>query len=171
LLLLLSALIVAGAVAWAGLRVSRSLSRCHDAGDKSLQLMALFAPGLEAAAENPRALLVWQPLAAAARALCPADFARLDQVSGGPFPFSSARVQAAHDRWTADWLAWERTHDAEFKLKALMLQQELGDAAATLHGRARLEAIEREKLDRYQRRYEDYTRAARAIQALLPPKT
>ena len=28
-------------------------------------------------------------------------------------------MQAAHAQWTADWLAWERTHDAEYKLKAV----------------------------------------------------
>lgn len=167
---ILSALIVAGAVAWTGWRVARQVAARRDANDRPLQLMALFAPGLSAAADDPRALLTWQPLAAGARKLYPSDFAALDLASGAQFPFSVDRIQSAHNRWTTDWLAFERSHDGEFKLKALMLQQELGDAAATPHGRARLEAIERERLDRYQRRYEEYTRVARALQALLPPK-
>ena len=33
--------------------------------------------------------------------------------------------------------------------------------------RARLDAVEREKLDLYQRRYTDYVRVAKALQALL----
>ena len=33
--------------------------------------------------------------------------------------------------------------------------------------RARLDALEREKLDRYQHRYEDYIRVAKKLQALV----
>ena len=47
-----------------------------------------------------------------------------------------------------------------------MLQEELaagGDAAV---GRARAEALEREKLALYQRRYEEYTRVAKALQTM-----
>jgi hypothetical protein len=33
--------------------------------------------------------------------------------------------------------------------------------------RARIEAIEREKLDLYQRRYEEYVRVAKALQMLI----
>jgi hypothetical protein len=33
--------------------------------------------------------------------------------------------------------------------------------------RARLEAVEQEKLDLYQRRYQDYVRVAKALQALI----
>ena len=166
---ILSALVVAGAVAWAGWRVARQLA-ANGQAEIPLRMMGLFAPGMAAAADDPRVLLTWQPLAIAARKLSPSAFAVLDQVYGVTFPFSVERIQAAHDRWTTDWLAWERTHDAEFKLRALALQQELGDAAATVHGRARLEAIEREKLDRYQRRYEEYTRVSRGLQALLPAR-
>ena len=34
---------------------------------------------------------------------------------------------------------------------------------------ARLDAIEREKLETYQRRYEEYIRVARALQAFIAP--
>jgi hypothetical protein len=34
--------------------------------------------------------------------------------------------------------------------------------------RAKLDAVEREKLDSYQRRYEEYVRIAKALQALTP---
>jgi hypothetical protein len=133
-----------------------------------LQLLTLFGPAIAAAANDPRALLTWQPVALTARDLFPSAFSALDRAHGARFPFSVDQIQAAHSRWTADWLAWERAHDAEFKLRALMLAHELGDEIASTHGRARADAIEREKLDLYQRRYEEYSRVARALQALLP---
>jgi hypothetical protein len=74
-------------------------------------------------------------------------------------------IQAAHAQWTADWLAWERAHDAEYKLKAAAAEADLA-AANTPVARARLEATEREKLELYQRRYQEYVRVAKALQAL-----
>ena len=64
------------------------------------------------------------------------------------FPFTPDQVQAAHAQWTADWLAWERAHDAEYKLKAAAAEQELA-AAGRIAGRcaAGSTPIEREKLD------------------------
>jgi hypothetical protein len=44
--------------------------------------------------------------------------------------------------------------------------QESGGAPAA---RARLEAIEREKLELYQRRYQDYVQVAKALQGLIAP--
>src|SRR5688500_4401278 len=85
---------------------------------RHLQIVALFAPGMAAVAEDPRALLVWQPLAATARALFPEDFAAIDRAAGAMFPFTREQVEAAHARWSTEWLAWEQTHDAECKLKA-----------------------------------------------------
>ena len=67
-----------------------------------------------------------------------------------------------------EWLAWERTHDAECKLRVATVEHELGEAIDTPFGRARLAAVDRDKLDRYQRRYEEYTRTAKALQALVP---
>ncbi len=85
---------------------------------------------------------------------------------GIAFPFGSERIQAAHAQWTADWLAWERTHDAEYKLKAAAVEEELARSEGSPLVRARLDAIEREKLERYQRRYEEYVRIGKALQAL-----
>jgi len=169
-LLILSALIVAGAVAFAGLRIAAELSAVR--GDatrtRSLQLIAMLTPGCAAAATDPRALLVWQPMAVTARRMFPAEFASIDAAAGAPFPFSVDQLQAAHDRWTSEWLAWERKHDAEFKLKATAAEAELLASGGTPLMRARLEAVEREKLELYQRRYEEYVRTAKALHALIP---
>ena len=167
LLSILSALIVAAAIAWAGGRIARELAARGGDRDQTARLLALLAPGIAAAAEDPRALLTWQPLATTARKLYPKEFAALDQASGTTFPFSADVIERAHSRWTADWLAWERTHDGDCKLKAATVEHELGDAVDSAYGRARLDAVEREKLDRYQQRYEEYTRVGKGLQALI----
>lgn len=164
---ILCALIVASAVAWAGWTVAHQVAGRQREGDRRISLLALFAPGKAAAAEDPRALLIWQPLAITARALYPEDFAALDRASGAAFPFSPDHCQDAHSTWTTEWLSWERNHDGEFKLRAALLAQELGAGSGTPEGRARLDALERERLDSYQRRYEEYQRVARGLQALL----
>lgn len=166
-MLSISALVVAAAVAWAGWRIAREIAAGRQARPALERLLAVFAPGIAAAAADPRALLAWQPLAATARRLFPDEFAALDKASGGTFPFSAEQLQAAHARWTADWLAWERAHDADYKLKITTLEHDLGDVLNSPYGRARLDAVEREKLDRYQQRYEEYTRTARGLQALV----
>jgi hypothetical protein len=171
--LLLSALIVAAAVLAAafliGARVSAAAASDHEAARRvrRLQLMALFAPGIAAASDDPRAILAWQPLAAAARALFPDDFAELDRAAGAAFPFSDAQIQAAHARWSAEWLAWECAHDAEYKLKAAGVEEQLKASGGSAVLRAQLENVEREKLERYQRRYEEYTRVSRALKEFM----
>jgi hypothetical protein len=169
MLLVLSALIVAGVVAWACLQIARELkdTREQAARERALQILTAFVPAVGAARTDPRALLLWQPLARTARQLFPDEFAALDRASGATFPFSDEIVQAAHARWTADWLAWEGTHDAEFKLKAATLDDELAASGGSQVVRARLDAVEREKLDRYQRRYEEYIRVSKALQAVM----
>jgi len=167
---LIAALIVAGAVAWGALQIAGAVRASRvDAGrgEQVTALLALFAPALAATQQDPRAFLVWQPIAKAARQLFPDEFNRLDRVMGSTFPFSSERIEAAHAQWTADWLAWELAHDTEFKLKAAVAAQELTAQAAGGVGRARIDAIEREKLDLYQRRYAEYVRTAKALQALI----
>jgi hypothetical protein len=168
--LLLSALIVAAAVVWAGWRVGVEFraSRGGGASDERLTaLLALFAPALVSTQRDPRAFLVWQPIARAARQLFPGEFARLDAAAGSTFPFSKDQIEAAHGQWTADWLAWELAHDTEYKLKTAVAERELSTEREGGIGRARLDAIEREKLDLYQRRYTEYVRTAKALQALL----
>jgi hypothetical protein len=167
LLPLLSAIIVAAAVLWAGQRIAGALQRPGRDNGQSVTLLTVFAPAVAAAVSDPRAVLAWQPLAAAARTLYPKEFADLDRAFGSTFPFSTDAIERAHARWTADWLAWERRHDADFKLKAATVEHELGGEVNSLFGRARLDAVEREKLDLYQQHYEEYTRIAKGLQALI----
>jgi len=168
MLVFFSAVIVSAAIAWVGLGIIRELAAARDARarDRVAQLLLVFAPGLAAAAEDSRALLIWQPLAAMARQMFPADFDALDRASGARFPFSPEQIEAAHARWSADWLGWEGTHDTEYKLKAAALEAELSASGPSALGKARLDAVEREKLDKYQRRYEEYARVSRALRAL-----
>jgi len=163
-----SAVIVGAAVLWAARRIARelTLTRQESARVRNVQLLQTFAPALAAAQADPRSLLTWQPLAATARRLLPEDFAALDRAAGRTFPFTDEDIQAAHARWTAEWLSWERAHDAEFKLKAAAAEHDLGASGGSPVMRAKVDAIEREKLDAYQRRYEEYVRLAKALQAL-----
>jgi hypothetical protein len=169
MLALLSALIVATVVGWGATRIVAELkaSRSDRARERMLDLLQAFASASSAAAADPKAVLVWEPLARVARKILPEDFAQLDRASGSTFPFGSDRIQAAHAQWTADWLAWERIHDSTYKLKAAAIEEELVKGEGTLLLRARLDALEREKLDLYQRRYEEYVRVAKALHALV----
>jgi hypothetical protein len=171
--MLVIAIFVLAAVAyWSAQQIVADLkaTRVEAARARAAAMLQLFGPALSETARDPRALLVWYPLAKLARATDPDVFATLDRAAEGTFPFRQEQVQTAHAQWTADWLAWERRHDAEYKLKAAALEQELGldvgTAGASPILRARLDAIEREKLDTYQRRYQEYAQVAKALQAL-----
>ena len=65
-------------------------------------------------------------------------------------------------------MSWERQHDLDYKQRASTAEAELTRAgetdAATV--RARLAAIDQEKLQTYQERYEEYVRVGKAIAAL-----
>src|SRR5437762_6511849 len=98
MVVLICALIVSAAIVWAGRQIA-------DAGrtpptdvtaERALRLLELFAPALVGAARDVREILVWQPLAMAARRMFPDDFASLDRASGATFPFGSEQLQAAH---------------------------------------------------------------------------
>jgi hypothetical protein len=172
---------VTALAAWLGgrARAASDLARRDAAGSRRLQILALFGPAIGQAATDPRAFVTWAPIAATARTLFPDDCAEIDRAFGGRFPFSDDDIERAHGRWTADWLAWERTHDGVYKLKAAEALAALtaatarsslgpsdeGQAACAL-ARARVDDVERDKLDLYQRRYEEYVRTAKAIQAL-----
>jgi hypothetical protein len=166
--ILIAALALAGVAVFFGQQIVREVRAARDeaARGRALALLQMFTSGQAAAQTDPRALLVWQPLAKAARELFPRDFASLDVAAGATFPFTTDQLQSAHDQWTADWLAWERSHDAEYKLKAAVAEQELTEAGGSALARSRLEAVEREKLETYQRRYQEYVRIAKALQAL-----
>ena len=176
-LIFIASLVVAGiaaaAIRWAAERIAGELRAARDeaARGRAIVLLQMFTPAVAAAEADPRALLVWQPIARAARQIFPEEFATLDRAAGATFPFTSERLQAAHAQWTADWLAWERAHDHDYKLKAAVIEheagQEMGAHSASPVLRAKLEAVEREKLDLYQRHYQDYVRVAKALHALV----
>ena len=170
-MLLAAAVVVAAALWWAAREVAGELRAGRDdaARARTLALLDLFAPALRQAQDDPRALLGWQPCAKIARQLFPAECAAIDRAAGGPFPFTPEEIQAAHARWTTEWLAWERAHDASYKLKAAAVEQEIAAVGASAALRGRLDAIEQEKLDLYQRRYSEYVRIAKALQALVTP--
>jgi hypothetical protein len=160
----LAAIIVATAiVVTVGQIVTEMRARREDTRRaRALSILALFGPAIAAVQEDPKALLVWQPLAATIRRLLPEECASLDAAAGSAFPFSAEIMSSAHARWTTDWLAWERAHDATYKMKTAVAEQDVDSP----DGRARLDALEREKLDLYQRRYEEYVRVAKALQKL-----
>ena len=167
-MILMSAFIVAAAIAWAALQIVGELRAARaGTGERVATLLTLFAPALTETQHDPRAFLVWQPIAKAARQLFPDEFAALDRATGGTFPFPAERIDAAHSQWTADWLAWELAHDTEYKLKAAVAEHELAAQGGSGIARARLDAVEREKLELYQRRYANYVRTAKALQALM----
>src|SRR5688500_932199 len=109
-MVLLAALIVAAAVIAAAYQIVTAVQspRPDVARGRALELLVLFAPATAAAAADPSAILIWQPLARMARQMFPEEFAELDSAAGGAFPFSQDRLQSAHAQWTADWLGWER---------------------------------------------------------------
>lgn len=141
--------------------------RRRDAAIQSL--LSIFGPAQAAAQLDARLLLVWQPLAESSRKLFPDAFAALDRATGRRFPFDKDAIERAHAKWTADWLAWEKTHDEEYRLKAAAVEQEItratGESAAL--AKARLDRVQHEKIERYQQRYEEYIRTAKALQALI----
>jgi hypothetical protein len=173
-LIVAATLAIAAVIYWVAHQILAEIKAAREeaARTRALSLLQLSAPGIGASAHDPKALLVWQPLARTARQLFPAELATLDGAAGGTFPFTKEQLQTAHAEWTAEWLAWERAHDAEYKLKAAAVDHELAAAGATSATaspmlRARLDAIEREKLDLYQRRYQEYVHVAKALQALV----
>jgi hypothetical protein len=173
MLFLIGFFVVAVAVWWGTIQIARELRAAKEEASRTraLDLLGLLSPAIGAAQSNPKSVLAWQPVANIARQLFPAELALLDRAAGGVFPLSKAQLEAAHAQWTTDWLAWEQSHDAEYKLKATVVEQELMHVESASGGssiiRARLEAVEREKLEKYQRRYSEYVRVAKALQALI----
>lgn len=157
-------LLVGAALAYALWRIGDELRRERREAVVR-QLLKTFAPA--AAQQDPKQMVVWHPLAQTARKLFPDAFRELDTAAGGAFPFTREQLKAAHAKWTADWLAWERAHDAEYSLNAAQVQDEIdrahGQASPLL--RTRLAAVEQQKLERYQQRYEEYIKTAKALAA------
>ena len=162
-MLALAVLIVAVTVAVVGALVVAARRR-HRRDDQLLALVAMFGPVVERARHDPRVLLTWYPTAEGLRQAFPDVFDVLGQGQRG-YPFSPADLEAAHAKWTADWLDWERSHDAEYREKSLVLEtslQHATDETATALN-ARVSALEREKLGDYQRRYEEYVKVSRGL--------
>lgn len=158
---------VAAAIAYGAVLLSKALGgRRRDA--QMLELLAIFGPARERAHADPRVLLAWYPVASAARRAFPVAFAIMEYGVEARFPFGPADLEAAHARWSTDWLDWERRQDADHRARREAVEAELeratDETAPAL--RARLEALEREKLEQYQRRYEEYVRVSRALKEL-----
>ena len=134
------------------------------------RLLQVFGEAAVAVQHDPKQLLVWYPIAQNSRKLFPEAFAELDRVSGSRFPFTKEDAQNAHARCSSDWLAWERAHDADFSLRSAQLEDEIARAGGPPSPllRTRLAALEQQKLESYQQRYEDYIKTAKALAALEP---
>jgi hypothetical protein len=160
-----------GAIVWGATRVVAALGEItkQTAQARPLELLTLFAPAVVQAAADPRAIIAWHPIVATARTLYPDDFAALDRAAGVRFPFHDEQIHNAHARWTAEWLAWEYAHDGTYKLKSAQAEADLQASGGAALARARLDAIEREKLELYQVRYEQYVKVAKALMALTSP--
>ena len=130
-----------------------------------LELLATFGPVAERARSDPHVLLAWYPTAEAARRTFPEAFATIDRNGTDRFPFGALQLETAHARWTTDWLEWERDHDAEYRQKSEAIEAEIEGSAGTASqaARARLDSVERDKLERYQRRYAEYVQTSRAL--------
>ena len=166
-LLVVVATIVAAGAAIAGVveRARRDGRRQH----RERLIAALLTSIAPAAARaDPRELCGWQRVAVSARAFFPDVVAEIESRTGERFPFPRETVEEAHARWTAEWLAWERRHDADFRQRSSALEAEL-DAAGEIGspaGRARMAALDDEKLQAYQHRYEEYVRIGNGLAAL-----
>ncbi|MCE2543674.1 MAG: hypothetical protein J4F30_09630 [Acidobacteria bacterium] len=167
ILIAASLLLAASLLAVAGTRLLVEMRRQRL--EQAMQnLLATLGPALAAGRADPEALVAWAAVARTARGAFPEASARLDEAAGGRFPFSNDLIEAAHARWTADWLAWERQHDVEYKERTAAAEQAL-DAAPRDEAAAcqlRLAAINQEKLQTYQERYEHYVRVGKAIGAI-----
>lgn len=164
--------LIATAAALVGAVALRRLAATVERQRHELQvqnLLMMFGPAIAAVHAEPTRLLAWYPLAQKSRTLFPDAFVELDKAFGGRFPFSKDQVQAAHARCSSDWLAWERSHDAEFALKAAQVEDEIARAGGPPSPllRTRLAALEQQKLERYQQRYEEYIKTAKALASFV----
>ena len=88
---LAAAFIVAAAIVAAAYLVAAELRAAREqvSRGRALTILQAFASGIEAARADPRALLVWQPLAQAVRTLFPDECASLDAAAVQRWPIAS----------------------------------------------------------------------------------
>lgn len=141
--------------------------RRHQHREQQIALL-IAGVGPAVARADGRELLGWRHVAGTLRDLLPEAVREIERRTGAPFPFPPEVVEDAHARWTADWLAWERAHDIRFRQRTSALEAELRESGelGTAAGQARLAALDDEKLQDYQRRYEEYVRVGRELAAL-----
>ena len=139
-----------------------------------LGLLATFVPVVKQARSDPSVLLACYPTLTAARKCFPEAFSRLEGDGSEGFPFGRADIEIMHERWTAEWLEWEQTHESNCQRKIAAidatLKGEVSEAKAVLL-RTELQAVEQEKLDSYQRRYAEYVGISRALERLTESPT
>ena len=145
--------------------LQRELKRQHRE-----RLAAMFVTGLVpvVARSDPQELIAWSGAIGMARAMYPEIVENLDAASGGQFPFTSELIEKAHSKWTTEWLSWERKHDTEFKERTREVLAHSGSFGDSMSqgDRAKLDSIEDDKLQSYQRKYEEYIRIGNALSAL-----
>ena len=146
-------------------RARRDRRRRHR---EQLIAVLLTSIGPAVARADGRELLGWRRVAGTLRDLLPEAVRTIERRTGQPFPFAREVVEDAHARWTADWLAWERAHDIRFRQRGSALEAELQKSgeSGTASGQARLAALDDEKLQDYQRRYEEYVRVGKELAIL-----
>lgn len=145
--------------------------RKHQRQEILMQLFRMFSVPITQAQADPKVLARWSELSVQMRGLFPDIFRKVEASSGVPFPFSFELIESAHAKWTSDWLAWERKHDLEYKERIRAVESELNKVSESISDetsalRSRLNAIELEKLGRYQERYEEYVRVGKTIAEL-----
>jgi hypothetical protein len=162
----MTVLVVGAVLAVVLWRIGEELRRART-GAEIQHVLKTFAPAAADVQRDPRLLIAWYPIAQTSRKLFPDAFRALDDASGGAFPFTKALVEAAHAQCTAEWLAWERAHDADFAVRIAQVHDEIdrtsGPPSAFL--RTRLAAVEQQKLEQYQQRYQEYVKTAKALAA------
>jgi len=131
-------------------------------------LLSMFGPVIERSRSDPRIILSWHPIGEVARQTFPEAFATIEQKWVEKFPFNSAQIEAAHAQWTAKWLEWENDHNSDYQRKEESITAELNpeDRESSNEARARTDRLEQEKLQLYQRRYEEYVRISRGLAGL-----
>ena len=139
------------------------------------QLMVVLLTGAAAAVgrAEPRELLAWHATADVVKRIFPEVIADIESKGGESFPIPRKVLEDTHAKWTAEWLAWERQHDADFRKRTSVLQAEL-EATGHEHtpdGHARMAALEDEKLQSYQQRYEEYVLVGKGLTGLLDGNT